>query len=245
MDIKRIVNMILKKKYKTLNDDSFLKRIRCTIIGEGMLHEGNIYLMDYAIQNMPNEGVIFEIGSYAGLSTNVMLHLLKKHNKKHLFIGCDAWVYEGYNDYKGIIESHVDGRSDINRKDYMNYIKGAFINATNLLHPNTKPYTVHLTSDEFFKKWNTKDEFTDVFNRPFSIHQGISFSYIDGNHSYEQTKKDFENVDSKLKLNGFILIDDSAKYMNFGSSKFIKEIKQNDRYKLIDNNPNYLIQKVK
>ncbi|WP_299887530.1 class I SAM-dependent methyltransferase [uncultured Lacinutrix sp.] len=237
--------MILKKKYKTIKSDVFLKRIKSTIIGEGMLHEGNIYLMDYAIENMPNDGIVFEIGSYAGLSTNVMLHLLNKYNKKHLFIGCDAWVYEGINDYKGIIENHIDGKVDVSRIDYVAYIKNAFINATNLLHPNAKPYTCHLTSDTFFKKWKNNNKFTDVFNRTFSIDQGISFSYIDGNHSYEQTKKDFENVDSKLKLNGFILIDDSAKHLNFGSSDFIKEIKKNTRYKIIDNNPNYLIQKIK
>ncbi|WP_366512821.1 class I SAM-dependent methyltransferase [Kordia sp.] len=73
----------------------------------------------------------------------------------------------------------------------------------------------------------------------------MSFAYIDGDHSYEQTKKDFENVDSKLKVNGFILLDDSADHLNFGSSDFIKDIKKNDNYKIIDSNPNYLIQKVK
>ena len=237
--------MILKKKYKTLQKDPFLLRINSTVIGEGMLHEGNIYLMDYAIQNMPNEGIVFEIGSYAGLSTNVILHLLNKYNKKHLLIGCDAWIYEGSKDHVGTTYNYIDGNDTITRTEYVAYIKNAFINAINLLHPNTRPYTCHLTSDAFFKNWNTTNEFTDVFDRTFGIHQEISFCYIDGNHSYEQTKKDFENVVSKLKLNGFILIDDSAKYMNFGSAKFIKEIKKNDRFKIIDNNPNYLIQKIK
>ena len=237
--------MIFKKKYKTLNKDAFLKRINSTIIGEGMLHEGNIYLMDYAIKNMPNDGVVFEIGSYAGLSTNVMLHLLNTHNKEHLFIGCDAWIYEGLNDSKEVIKKHIDGRDDISRTDYETYIRTAFINSINLLHPNRKPFTCHLTSDAFFKIWNTTNEFTDIFNRTFSINKEISFCYIDGNHSFEQTKKDFENVDLKLKINGFIFIDDSAKHLKFGSSTFITEIKKNTKYKVIDNNPNYLIQKIK
>jgi len=239
------ISKILRKKYKTLEKDAFLRRINSTIIGEGMLHNGNIYLMDYAIQHMPKEGVLFEIGSYGGLSTNVMLHLLNKHQKKHLFIGCDAWIYEGANDYTGIIESHIDGKVNVTRIDYVNYLKNAFVNAANLLHPNTKPHTCHLTSDAFFENWNSKNNFTDVFDRTFSIDEEIAFCYIDGNHSYEQTKKDFENVDSKLKVNGFILIDDSAEYMHFGSAKFIQEIKNNDRYRIIDNNPNYLVQKIK
>jgi hypothetical protein len=237
--------MIFRKKYKTINSDSFLKRIKSTIIGEGMLHEGNIYLMDYAIQNMPDKGIIFEIGSYAGLSTNVLLHLLEKYDKKHLFVGCDAWIYEGFKDHTGIIDEHIDAKTDVTRAAYVAYLKNAFINAAKLLHPNTKPYTCHLTSDAFFKKWNANEEFTDVFDRTFNIQQEISFSYIDGDHSYEQTKKDFENVDSKLKLNGFILLDDSADHLNFGSSDFIKEIKKNPKYTIIDSNPNYLIQKVK
>jgi predicted O-methyltransferase YrrM len=237
--------MIFNKKYKTITNDAFLKRIKSTILGEGMLHEGNIYLMDYAIQNMPDEGIVFEIGSYAGLSTNVMLHLLDKYGKKHLFISCDAWVYEGFTDHKGIIEKHIDGKVDVTRAAYVAYLRNAFINAAKLLHPNAKPQTCHLTSDAFFEKWNANTQFTDVFDRTFSIQQKISFAYIDGDHSYEQTKKDFENVDSKLKVNGFILLDDSAKHLNFGSSDFIKEIKNNPNYKIIDSNPNYLIQKVK
>ncbi|WP_298508376.1 class I SAM-dependent methyltransferase [uncultured Kordia sp.] len=239
------IQKIFKKQYKTINTDSFLLRIKATIIGEGMLHEGNIYLMDYAIQNMPDNGIVFEIGSYAGLSTNVMLHLLEKHRKKHLFVGCDAWIYEGFKDHTGIIEEHIDGKPNVARKEYVAYIKNAFVNAAKLLHPNAKPHTCHLPSDAFFDTWNTTNKFTDVFDRTFSIQQEISFSYIDGDHSYEQTKKDFENVDSKLKLNGFILLDDSAKHLNFGSSDFIQEIKQNDRYRIIDHNPNYLIQKIK
>jgi len=243
--MKKSIRNIFKKQYKTINNDYFLYRIKATIIGEGMLHEGNIYLMDYAIQHMPSDGIVFEIGSYAGLSTNVMLHLLEKHGKKHRFVGCDAWIYEGFKDHTGTIEKHIDGKPNVSRKAYVTYIQNAFVNAATLLHPNAKPHTCHSPSDAFFNTWNTTNEFTDVFDRTFSIQQEISFAYIDGDHSYEQTKKDFENVDSKLKVNGFILLDDSADHLNFGSSDFIKDIKKNDNYKIIDSNPNYLIQKVK
>ncbi|MCH2195258.1 hypothetical protein [Kordia sp.] len=102
--MKKSIRNIFKKQYKTINNDYFLYRIKATIIGEGMLLEGNIYLMDYAIQHMPSDGIVFEIGSYAGLSTNVMLHLLEKHGKKHRFVGCDAWIYEGFKDHTGTIE---------------------------------------------------------------------------------------------------------------------------------------------
>jgi len=237
--------MIFKKRIKKIENDNFIKRLRCSVIGEGMLHDGNIYLMNFAIKNMPEDGIIFEIGSYGGLSTNLILHLLKKHHKNNVFFGCDAWVYEGYNDYKVISESHIDGRDDIDRKDYMNYIKNSFVVSTQFLHPKKLPFTCHLTSDAFFEKWNANEEFTDVFDRSFYMSDRISFCYIDGDHSYEQTKKDFENVASKLKINGFLLIDDSTKHLSYGSAKFVKEILRNSDFKLVDANPNYLFQKIK
>ena len=242
--MKKRIQQLFKKSYKTIENDAFLKRIKATIIGEGMLHEGNIFLMDYAIQHMPDDGIVLEIGSYAGLSTNALLHLLQKHHKKHTFIGCDAWIYEGFNDYTGNIETHIDGKAEVSRKDYVAYIKTAFINAAQLLHPNAKPFTCHMPSDAFFENWNSKNQFTDVFDRTFSIQDTISFCYIDGDHSYEQAKKDFENVAAKLKRNGFILLDDSADYLNFGSKHLMKDIKNDHRFKIIDSNPNYLIQKV-
>lgn len=235
---------MFNKSIKKINPDSFISRLRCTVIGEGMLHDGNIFLMDYAIKNMPEDGFVLEIGSYGGLSTNLMLHLLKKHNKKCTFIGCDAWIYEGYKDYTGNIETHVDGRIDLSRIDYMEHIKNSFISSTKFLHADSLPFSCHLKSDLFFEKWNKNEKFTDVFNRDFTINQRISFAYIDGDHSYEQTKKDFENVDSKLLPNAYVLIDDTAKYMNFGSVKYVKEILKNKNYKLIDSNPNYLFQKI-
>lgn len=237
--------MIFKKRIKKIEHDNFIQRLRCSIIGEGMLHDGNIYLMDFAIKNMPQDGIVLEIGIYGGLSTNLLLHLLKKHNKNCSLFGCDAWIYEGYNDYNGIIESHIDGRNDIDRKNYMNYIKNSFIVSTQFLHPKKLPFTCHLTSDAFFEKWNNNEEFTDVFDRSFYMNDQISFCYIDGDHSYDQTKKDFENVASKLKINGFILIDDSADHFSFGSTQFAKETFRNPNFKLIETNPNYLFQKIK
>jgi hypothetical protein len=237
--------MIFKKNIKKISNDAFISRLRCSVIGEGMLHDGNIYLMDYAIKNMPENGFVMEIGCYGGLSTNLILHLLSKNNKKQQLIGCDAWIYEGYKDHTGIIEKHIDGRKDIDRKKYMEHIKKSFIRSTQFLHPDTLPYTCHCTSDVFFEKWNENESFEDVFHRKISLDKPISFCYIDGDHSYEQTKKDFENIDSKLLVDGFVLIDDSAKGMNFGSAKFIKDLLKKKNYKFIDSNPNYLFQKIK
>ena len=229
----------------TIPDDTFIRRLRATVIGEGMLHEGNIYLIDKAIKNMPQSGYVVEIGVYGGLSTNLILHLLKKNNKPHIMVGCDAWIYEGYSDHKGRIDSHIDGRNDIERTAYMQYIKNAYINAVKMLSPNNLPFTCHLKSDEFFEKWNKKEELIDVFGRPFKLEDKIAFCYIDGDHSFEQTKADFKNVSQHLLKGGYILIDDSAKHLDFGSAHFIDEIKKLDNFKIVESNPNYLVQKIK
>ncbi len=48
----------------------------------GMLDSGNIYSMDLAIQNLPSDKPVMEIGSFCGLSTNVIEYSLFKHGKK-------------------------------------------------------------------------------------------------------------------------------------------------------------------
>lgn len=237
--------MILNRKIKIIKD-SFISRLRSSVIGEGMLHKGNPYLMDYAIRNMPNNGITLEIGVYGGLSTNLILHLLLKHQKKVDHCGCDAWIYEGYMDgHTKKKQNHIDGKKDVLRTDYMQHIKNSFISSAQVLHGNNLPYTCHLTSDEFFKKWNNKTEFIDVFGRTFSLDKKIAFCYIDGDHSFEQTKRDFENVSQNLLKGGYILIDDSGKHMDFGSARYISEIKKMANFKIVANNPNYLIQKIK
>jgi len=237
---------LFAKPPKQIEADLFIKRLRCSVVGDGMLPDGNIYLMDFAIRNMPQNGIVFEIGSYGGLSTNLMLHLLSKYNRQNDFFGCDAWIYEGYNDNGIDGKNHIDGRKDIERTAYTDHIKNSFIASARLLHPKKLPFTCHTTSDDFFEKWDKKEALTDVFGRPFHIHnEKIAFCYIDGDHSLEQTRKDFENVSSKLLRNGFVLIDDSAKHLPYGSAKFVKEVLKNPDFKLVDANPNYLFQKIK
>ncbi len=244
--LKKIVKALqFRKDIKTIPKDYFIRRLPSSVIGGGMLHEGNIYLIDYAIKNMPHNGIIMEIGSYGGLSANLICHLLKSHNKqKTPFISCDTWVYEGYNDSKTNKNSHIDGNPKISRLSFMKYIKNAYINSVQLLHPDMIPNACHLTSDAFFDIWKNNNEFIDVFNRSFKINKEISFCYIDGDHSFEQTKKDFNNVSKNMIHGGYILIDDSADHLSFGSAKFIKEIKHNSNFKIVAKNPNYLIQKL-
>ncbi len=241
-----MIEKILQKKIKKIAyQDHFITRLRSSTVGEGMLHEGNIFLMDYAIKNMPPADHVLEIGSWAGLSANLLLHLLKKYSRGEVFLSCDPWIYEGFEDHKGHKTNTIDGRTDISRLAFMEYIKQSFINSVTLFHKDKLPHSFRLTSDEFFKHYKDNATLTDIFDRPKKLSGKISFCYIDGNHAYEFAKRDFQNVSQYLVPNGMILLDDSSDGTQFGSAQLIKEIKQNTDFKILFKNPNYLIQKIK
>ena len=232
-------------KSADIETDIFIKRIRSLVIGEGMLKEGNIGLIDYAIKNMPLEGHVVEIGSYGGLSTNLIIHLMRVHKRENSFFTCDAWIYEGYNDHvKEIPDVHIDGRTDILRTHYGLYMKNAFINSTKFLSPQNLPFSFHMYSDLFFKDWENCKSQLDIFGRQVKLGGSISFAYIDGGHSLDVAWNDFEKVATHLVKDGFILLDDSGDRQNFGSAQMMSTIKSDKRFIVVAKNPNYLIRKV-
>lgn len=239
------INRWIRNKFikKVSYEDRYIVRLPSSTMGCGMLHPGNIYLMDYAVRNMPTGAYVMEIGSWAGLSTNLLLHLMKKYGRKEKFTGCDPWLYS-YNEGKETEPTFIDGREDISRMEYMDYIRQGFINSVTILNKTKLPFTCHLTSDEYFERIHRRLILTDVFGRDFRFEGGLSFCYIDGNHTYEYVKRDFENVDQHLLRGGMILLDDSDRSDPFGSARFMREVKMNPSYKVIARNPNYLVQKI-
>ena len=211
--LKKIRSVLFKLKVKEIPNDIFIQRLRSLVVGDSMLHEGNIYLMDVAVKNMPANGVVIEIGSYGGLSTNLLLHLLQKNDRQEKLINCDPWIYEGHADRFGTLAETIDGRDDISRKAYTEYMKNNFMNSVQFLHKNNLPHTIQLTSDAFFKAYDQKETIKDIFNQTIQLGTAISFAYIDGNHAYEYVKRDFENVDKHLLKSGFILFDDIAEIL--------------------------------
>jgi len=234
---------IFKKKCKVVLPDSFISRLRSSVIGEGMLTEGNIYLFDLALKSIPTKGSVIEIGSYGGLSTNLTTYLLQKYGKLNPFFTCDAWLYEGYGDQTVIGSDFIDGRKDLTRKAYMAYIKQAFINSTLFLSAKKLPHSIHSTSEEFFENWRSNKITDDVFGRSCQLGGDICFAYIDGDHSLAAAGLDFENVCRHLVKGGYILLDDSADHLNFGSAQLMSRIKDNSAFEVVMKNPNYLLRK--
>ncbi len=208
-----------------------------TFANAGMLHPGNIFCMDYAIKNLPSNSPVLEIGSFCGLSTNLIVYLLSKHNRKNQVFTADKWIFEGAEKGGNI------GQSNISHHNYRDFVKESFKRNIGFFSSDNRPYSIELFSDEFFGQWGNRDSLKDIFGRDVELGGGISFCYVDGNHTYDYARRDFENVDKYLDVGGFILFDDSADSDAFGLTKLMKEIQDNKSYKLVMKNPNYLFVK--
>lgn len=233
---------------KTLKDD-FIARLHCSIIGGSMMPLGNIFALDYAIQHLPKVGNVVEIGSFGGMSTNIICYLLQKHQQNALFFTCDPWIYEGFYDKvqkeNPQYMKYIDGSQTIERESYTNFIKQNFIQATRFFSANNLPHSTDISSDTFFSYWHQNHSLTDLFGNSAQLGGKIAFAYIDGDHSYVQAKRDFENVYQNLVEGGFILLDDSADFQSFGSAKLAKEItKTYPNMKCVLKNPHYLWVKI-
>ncbi|MGC1658915.1 MAG: class I SAM-dependent methyltransferase [Candidatus Acidiferrales bacterium] len=203
----------------------------------GMLERGNPYLIDYAIGHLPSAAPILEIGSFCGLSTNVIAHLKRRRGARNALITCDKWQFE-----------NVDGRpempnSPILFSDYKKFVRDSYIRNIRMFSPDDLPFTLEMLSDEFFDAWRNRKSSADVLGRPLDLGGPLSFCYIDGNHTYDCAKGDFLNCDEFLESGGFILFDDST-LAEFGVRNLMPEIASGGRYKLVAANPYHLFQKL-
>jgi hypothetical protein len=216
--------------------DDFVKWL--CFANAGMLDRGNLYLIDFALGQIRSSSPLLEIGSFCGLATNVINYYKRKHSLRNPLFTCDKWEFE--NDDKD--RANV-GSSAVSFADYKRFVKDSFLRNTQTFSPGELPHTIEVFSSEFFELWRKLAAVTDVFGRAVSLGGPLSFCYVDGNHSYEGAKEDFENCDSALEVGGFILFDDST-LKSFGVHKLMPEVLASGRYKLAARNPNHLFQKI-
>jgi hypothetical protein len=203
----------------------------------GMLNRGNLLCFDYALRNLPaGGGAMVEIGAFAGLSTNLLGHYRRKHGVTVPFFNCDRWVFEG-------ADGNV-GDSPITHAEYRTYVRDSYLRNVRTFSRGDLPHTIEAFSDEFFKAWGERRATRDVFDRDVVLGGPISFCYIDGDHRYEPSRRDFLNVDRFLSVGGFVLFDDSADGTKFECGRVVEEVKRMPNYRLVVRNPNYLFQKI-
>jgi len=220
--------------FSVLNDEllNWMK-----FVNAGMLDTGNIVAMDYALARMPRGAAMIEIGSFCGLSTNVLTHLRRRYSLTCPFFTCDSWKFEGAD------SPHTPmGDGGLTFGEYRRLVRDSFIRNTRAFSRHDLPQTIELSSDDFFAAWDKCALLEDVYGRPSNVGGLIAFCYIDGDHTYPQARRDFENVDKHLKPGGFILFDDSADGSGWEVCQLVQELLQNDKYRLIGKYGNYLFQ---
>ncbi len=207
-----------------------------SFVNAGMLNKGNLLCFDYAIRNLPSNNPIIEIGSFCGLSTNLLAYFKQRHGATNPIFNCDRWEFEG-------AAGNV-GESSISHDQYRTFARDSYLRNVKMFSREELPHTVEKLSEDFFAAWAAESVTTDVFGRPAHLGGPISFCYIDGNHSYDCAKSDFQNTDRFLEPGGFILFDDSADGSQWEVCRVIEEVKQLKNYRMVTKNPNYLFQKM-
>jgi hypothetical protein len=199
----------------------------------GMLNRGNLYCFDYALRRLPSESPILEVGSFCGLSTNVLTYYKKRLGLRQRLITCDDWRFE----------RAMVGELPVDREAYAAFVKESYRRGIERFSSWDLPYSVHATSDDFFVAWREGRMVRDLFDREIRLGGPISFAYVDANHDYEYVERDFRNLDAWLEPGGFVLFDDSFDGSGWGVAALMPEVLAHPRYELVARNPNYLFRK--
>jgi hypothetical protein len=211
----------------------------CSVIG-GWLESGNGNLagFTYAMKHLPATGVIVEIGSFLGASTNVLTYLSRKHARGRPVFNCDPWLFER-------AEKPIGGYFDASRAEFREYARQAFIQNARIFSELNLPHSFEMTSDEFLKRWARNEEMEDLFGRRVKLGGPIAFAYVDGDHTYEAARADVEGIAAHLVPGGLLLMDDSADGCPFGSGQAAQDFKTRADYSVIFKTPQYLFRRDK
>jgi hypothetical protein len=215
--------------------DEFLTWL--TYVNPGMLVQSNLALMNHSIRAMPDGGAVIEVGSFAGLSLNHIIHMMKQAGRSNSIFSMDEWQFENSD-----MSQFIPG-SSVRFVDYRACVIDTFRRNLVLFQPDQLPHHIESSSDEFFRLWEAKVEATDFFGRAVRLGGPVSLAYIDGAHTYEQSWRDFENVDRFLLPGGFIIFDDSGDGSGWGSHRTAREASERPDYELVAKTPNYCIRK--
>jgi hypothetical protein len=218
----------------SLDGDELMKWM--SFINPGMLNAGNLELFAHCIEHLPSDAPLIEIGSFAGKSLNCIIHLLRKARRTNPVFSVDEWNFEGSR-LGGMISDEVSFEA------YRAHVINTFHANVSLFSGGRLPHHIELTSDAFFAAWDTSDKRTDYFGKQVQLGGPIALAYVDGDHTYSQSKKDFENIDRSLQAGGFIIFDDSGDGSHWGSNQTAREAAVLPSYELIAKNPNYCIRK--
>lgn len=206
----------------------------------GFLEPGNLYCFDFAMRNLPDSSPLLEIGTFCGFSANLITYYKACYGRSNRLITTDPWQFVEMSE---VMRLHLSRPQPLSREAFCQFIKASYCRNVEFFSGFDLPYTVELTSNAFFQEWGQQHPITDVLGRSLQLGGPISFAYIDGDHSYEQTYRDFINCDRYLVPGGFILFDDSADGSGWEVCDVVRQVKRHPGYELVLKNPNYFFMK--
>lgn len=178
---------------------------------------------------------VLEIGSFAGLSTNIITYFMRKHGKTNPFYCCDPWRFEGSR------ATATLGDSTISHEEYRAFVRDTFIRNVAFFSRGALPHAIEMDAAEFFPAWDAGLAVTDVFGRNAVLGGRVGFAFIDGDHSYDAATRDSRGCDRWLEPGGSILFDDSSDDSVFDVPRVVREALATRRYAVLVRNPNYLL----
>jgi hypothetical protein len=217
------------------HEDPFLGWM--SLANAGLLHPGQVHLMDVAIASLPTDDPVLEIGAFCGYSTNVLTHLLREHRRVSPLLSIDPWVFEGE-------QGECIPKSTIPFCAYRDYVKTQFEQNVRFWSADRLPHPFQCTSDAFFDEWRAGGERLDLFGRTIRFGGPVAFCFVDGEHTHEQTWQDFLNCDEFLVPGGFVLFDDSDPFGAFPQVyDVVQRVLREHGYELVAENPHHLLRK--
>ena len=206
----------------------------------GFLEPGNLYCFDFVMRNLPHDSPLLEIGTFCGFSANLITYYKALYGRPNLLITVDPWQFGDIGDR---LRTQFPENQQISKAQVRQFVKESYQRNIMFFSDFDLPYTIEQPSDEFFNGWAEGNSVKDILGRSITLGGTISFAYIDGNHTYEQTYRDFLNCDRILVPGGFILFDDSADGSGWEVCDVVKQVLKHPNYDLIIKNPNYLFMK--
>jgi hypothetical protein len=162
----------------------------------GMQQRGNLALMRRALKEMPDEGVVLEIGCFAGRSSCLLTYLLDQQERPHRLVACDPWDYT----FKGLLDAPL-GTSAVTGAAWGEHAAHVYREHVAFFCGHRLPHTFRLSSGDLFAQWG-EGPLRDVFGRTVTLTGSIAFAFIDGNHDYAHVGADLRNTDARLLPGG-------------------------------------------
>jgi hypothetical protein len=145
--------------------------------------------------------------------------------------------------FEGAVARQTIKGSQVSHDAYRQHVIDTFRRNVSLFSGDRLPHHLELCSNDFFAAWDRGETKRDYFGNTSKLGGPISFAYIDGDHSYEQSMQDLKNVNRHLESGGFIVFDDSADDSGWGSAQTAQEAAKWQTYKVVAKNPNYCLRK--